>query len=209
MREYSFDSPLDRWHRTARTWFDGSIESVDCRLADCRRLLARSERAVGSNWGSDGMQAHIETIASLQDTQRVLEAQRYSLLTAGTDREARGVHDTLDVDFGENAPDHTNPYTGETGRRSQMTTHGDGSGYHINASTLVNFSRAISSSVSGAVEFWTDEDFDPANATRQSSVDLALEWAARRELQFDIGLNVGITRETPGLQEYVGVSFKL
>jgi Putative MetA-pathway of phenol degradation len=85
----------------------------------------------------------------------------------------------------------------------------DGSGYHINASALVNFSRAISSSVSGVVEFWTDEDFDPANAMRQSSIDLALEWAARRELQFDIGLNLGLTRASPDLQEYVGVSYKL
>lgn len=130
MREYSFDRPLDRWHRTARTWFDGTVESVDRRLADCRKLLVASQAAVGSNWGSDGMQAHIEAIASLQDQQRVLEGQRESLLVAATDREARGSHETLDVDFGENAPDHTNPYTGERGRRTQLESTGDGSGFH-------------------------------------------------------------------------------
>lgn len=82
-------------------------------------------------------------------------------------------------------------------------------GYHVNASTLINFSRAISPDLSGVVELWADDNFDPISATRQSSVDLALEWTARRELQFDIGLNVGLTREMPSLQEYVGVSFKL
>lgn len=130
MREYTFVQPLERWSKTARTWFDGSVESVDRRLADCRQLLAASRAAVGSNWGHDSVQLHCDRIASLQAAEAVLEGQRASLLTAGNDRVARGDHATLDVDFGENAPDHTNPYTGETGRRSQMETHGDGSGYH-------------------------------------------------------------------------------
>jgi len=88
MREYSFDRPLDKFHRTARTWFDGSVESVDRRLADCRRLLASSMAAVGSNWGSEASYAHIDRIASLQAQERVLTDQRSSLLTAGNDRTA-------------------------------------------------------------------------------------------------------------------------
>ena len=98
MREYSFASPLDKFQRTARTWFDGSVESVDCRLADCRKLLAASERALGADWGQEAAHTHIERIASLQAQQRVLEGQRESLLVAGTDRVA-GQHDFSDEHY--------------------------------------------------------------------------------------------------------------
>lgn len=83
-----------------------------------------------------------------------------------------------------------------------------GSGYHAGASTLVDLGRQITPAVSGAVEIWTNEDFDPAGTMRQASFDMALAWLARRELQFDIGLNAGLNAATPRLQIYNGVTYK-
>jgi hypothetical protein len=126
MREYSFEQPLDKWHRTARTWFDGSVESVDSRLADCRKLLASSMAAVGSNWGSEASYPHIDRIASLRDQQRVLEAQRESLLTAGNDRDA-GRHDFSDQhyqDVGSFIKEHGDP--GEVHAKPKLLRNWDG-----------------------------------------------------------------------------------
>ena len=83
-----------------------------------------------------------------------------------------------------------------------------GSGYHANVSDLVDLGRQITPEISGAIELWTSEDFDPARTTRQTSFDVAFAWLARRELQFDVGLNVGLNAATPRLQIYNGISFK-
>ena len=84
----------------------------------------------------------------------------------------------------------------------------NGSGYHTGASTLIDIGRQITPEVSGAIEVWTNENFDPAGTVRQASFDVALAWLARRELQFDIGLNAGLNAATPRLQIYNGVTFK-
>lgn len=83
-----------------------------------------------------------------------------------------------------------------------------GSGYHASASTLIDLGRQITPALSGAVEIWSSEDFDPAGTVRQTSFDAALAWLARRELQFDIGVNVGLNAATPKLQVYNGVTYK-
>jgi hypothetical protein len=83
-----------------------------------------------------------------------------------------------------------------------------GSGYHAGASTLIDLGRQITPTISGAIEIWTNEDFDPAGTIRQTSLDVAFAWLARRELQFDIGLNAGLNAATPRLQIYNGVTFK-
>lgn len=76
-----------QWQREAETWFDGSPESVDRRLAACERMLhvARAELAHdGLRHGSK----HIDTIASLEVDKGALLSLRRDLLTAASDREA-------------------------------------------------------------------------------------------------------------------------
>ena len=76
--------PADVWHRTADTWFDGSIESVDRRLAACNHLLSASEKAVAE----EGFSArHLAAISELQQSQGALEGLRRKLLTAASDYE--------------------------------------------------------------------------------------------------------------------------
>ncbi|MGD0193023.1 MAG: transporter [Rhizomicrobium sp.] len=83
-----------------------------------------------------------------------------------------------------------------------------GSGYHPGVTNLINLGRQITPEISGAVEFWTVEDLDPAAGTRQTSFDFGLAWLTRRELQFDVGVNFGMNAATPRLQIYNGISFK-
>lgn len=43
---------------------------------------------------------------------------------------AGGYHNDLDLDFGEDAPEHTNPYTGKPGEHGDLVNNKDGQGYH-------------------------------------------------------------------------------
>ncbi len=83
-----------------------------------------------------------------------------------------------------------------------------GSGRHLATAGLVSFTHAMTPSVSGSVELWGAEDFDPSGTTRQLSFDVGAAWIVpgAKDLQFDGGVNLGLNRQTPGMQAYVGVS---
>lgn len=55
-------------------------------------------------------------------------------------------------------------------------------------------------------EVWTSHSFDPAGTISQYSLDLALAWLPRPTLQFDVGANIGLNRQTPDIVSYIGVS---
>jgi hypothetical protein len=83
-------------------------------------------------------------------------------------------------------------------------------GRHLNTVGIVNLSRPLTKEFSGAVELWLDNDHDPKAPLRQRSLDLGLAFtpAAMPAVQFDGGVNLGLTRETPGAQVYLGVSHR-
>jgi hypothetical protein len=76
--------PATQWHREAEVWFDGSVESVDRRIAMCDRLLATSRRSLAE----EGFTAkHLAAVDGLDRQRGALEDLRHQLLTAGADRE--------------------------------------------------------------------------------------------------------------------------
>jgi hypothetical protein len=81
-------------------------------------------------------------------------------------------------------------------------------GQHLNIQTPISFGRPISKTVTGFVELWLDENFEPSGHTTQASFDLAAAWipAKRPNFQLDGGVNLGLNTQTPGVQAYVGVS---
>lgn len=82
-------------------------------------------------------------------------------------------------------------------------------GRHANFQMLGNLSHALSSSVTGYIELWGQADNDPANPTKQASLDLSVSWIAwpnLPNLQFDTGANIGLTAATPKIQAYIGIS---
>ncbi|HEX5182114.1 MAG TPA: transporter [Allosphingosinicella sp.] len=81
----------------------------------------------------------------------------------------------------------------------------DGSGRHISLQNIVNVGKQVGK-VNVAVEIWGGQDFDPAGTVQQVSADVMVTWLARKTLQFDVGANFGLNRNTPDLQLYAGVS---
>lgn len=83
----------------------------------------------------------------------------------------------------------------------------DGSGYRTGLTGLVNVAKSL-----GAVtllgELWTRQDFTSAGMIDQYSADAAMVWLARPNLQFDIGANFGLNRNTPDVVSYIGVSIR-
>jgi Putative MetA-pathway of phenol degradation len=82
-------------------------------------------------------------------------------------------------------------------------------GRHANFQMLANLSRTIVENVTGYAEVWTDINNDPLRTTHQASLDLAVSWVAWANLpnlQLDAGVNIGVTRDTPKIQAYAGIS---
>ncbi len=58
-----------------------------------------------------------------------------------------------------------------------------------------------------AAELWVQRDFVGSAAT-QATADLVAAWqpAGLKDVQFDAGVNLGLTRAAPDLEAYVGVA---
>jgi len=84
----------------------------------------------------------------------------------------------------------------------------DDEGRHVNTAQLINLSYSLPANLTVYGELWGDWNFDPAGTIRQYSADVAAAWGASRYLQLDAGLNFGLSRSTPGVQVYFGVSQK-
>ena len=78
-------STAGQWQRESETWFDGSPESVDRRLAQCERMLHQARAGMARDGLRHGSK-HIDTIASLEVDKGALLALRRDLLTAASDR---------------------------------------------------------------------------------------------------------------------------
>lgn len=91
------------------------------------------------------------------------------------------------------------------GPQLDLLADADGQGRHLGFTGLVNVAKQI-----GAFtlynEIWTSQNFDPAGSLRQYSYDVALAWLAGPTLQFDVGANIGLNRDTPDLVAYAGIS---
>ena len=85
---------------------------------------------------------------------------------------------------------------------------GDGRGHHFNTAQLVNVGYALPHDLTAYAELWGDWNVDPAGIVRQYSADAALAWGVTKTLQLDVGVNAGLSRDTPRVQLYFGVSQK-
>ena len=82
-----------------------------------------------------------------------------------------------------------------------------GGGRHLNTAQLVNVAVIVKKfTVYG--ELYGDWNFDPARTLRQYSADVAITYGVTDTLQLDTGVNLGLNRQTAGVQAYLGVSQK-
>ena len=79
-------------------------------------------------------------------------------------------------------------------------------GHHAQFVAALSLSRTLSSKLTASAEVWTSQNYDPSATVRQYSFDGALAFVRSSNLQFDGGVNVGLSRFTPGVQAYLGVS---
>lgn len=98
------------------------------------------------------------------------------------------------------------PLTVTLGPEVDMLADADGHGRHPAIVQLVNVSAQIAPRLSLVGELWANWNFDPASIVRQASADVASAYAVTETLQVDAGANVGLTRDTPDVEIYAGIS---
>lgn len=81
----------------------------------------------------------------------------------------------------------------------------DGRGRHVGLTGLVNIAKQFGQ-FTLYNEIWTNQNFDPTGTVSQYSYDVSLAWQPRPSLQFDIGANIGLNRNTPDVVGYLGIS---
>ncbi len=102
----------DRWHKEAETWFTGSVDSVDRRLAQCNTLLHLAREAVAHDGIGPSTRKHLASIVDLEASQGALRHLRHDLLTAASDREAG---DWREKEWDEPGPDFGKTYSRSRG----------------------------------------------------------------------------------------------
>jgi hypothetical protein len=99
------------------------------------------------------------------------------------------------------------PVTATLGPEVDLLADADGHGRrHLAIVQVVNLSAPVASRLTLIGELWAGWNFDPQATVKQRSVDLAIAYAATGNLQLDAGANAGLTRDTPDVELYAGVS---
>jgi len=84
----------------------------------------------------------------------------------------------------------------------------DGNGHHVAVVNLVNLGIPVADRLTLVGEIWTNLNFDPAGTLEQASADAALAYAVSNRVQVDVGANLGLTRDTPDVELYGGLSVR-
>jgi hypothetical protein len=92
------------------------------------------------------------------------------------------------------------------GPEADLLADGDSSGRHFAVVNLVNVAGPVAPRLTLAGELWSNFNFDPAGTLKQASADAALAYAVSSGFQLDAGANVGLTRDTPDVEIYGGLS---
>ena len=79
-------------------------------------------------------------------------------------------------------------------------------GRHVNLADVISVGRNVSPDVALGVEVWEDTNVDPHQTTQAWSFDVVATWLVDPDTQLDAGVNLGLNRNTPGLQLYSGIS---
>jgi hypothetical protein len=82
----------------------------------------------------------------------------------------------------------------------------DGHGRHFAASETFGLGFKLSKALTASVEGQVLRDEDSAGKTTQDLASLSLAWAAKDNLQFDVGGVAGLNRNAPDVELYMGIS---
>lgn len=84
----------------------------------------------------------------------------------------------------------------------------EGKGRHLAVTGVASLSRDLGRGVEASVELWSSLHREPNNRRTEASFDLALAWQPekRENLQFDLEVDLGLTRATPAVEITAGVA---
>ena len=85
--------------------------------------------------------------------------------------------------------------------------NGPDGGTHAAESATVSLSRGFGDTTLGA-ELWGQNDGAPGAVTRQASFDLFAAQLFGKSSQLDVGANLGLNRDTPRAELYIGLSHR-
>lgn len=83
---------------------------------------------------------------------------------------------------------------------------GDGHGHHAAMAQAASLGWQANDRFNLSAELWGQWDWDPAGTTRQASADGAAAYLLTKDVQLDAGANFGLSRATPDVELYAGVS---
>jgi hypothetical protein len=81
-----------------------------------------------------------------------------------------------------------------------------GNGVHANLVNVIGLGRGFDGGLTLGAEVWTGQNLDPAGTASQYSFDLDAALLTGNDIQLDAGINFGLTKATPDLEIYAGVS---
>jgi hypothetical protein len=100
------------------------------------------------------------------------------------------------------------PVSATLGPELDLNADADGHGHHVGLVNLISLSATISPKLTLVGELWSNRNFDPAGTTKQASADAALAYACSETMQLDVGVNAGLTADTPDVELYSGLSLR-
>ena len=87
-----------------------------------------------------------------------------------------------------------------------MLADESGHGHHAAMVQALSFGWQATSKLNLSAEIYDQWDFQRGGTTTQPSFDLAAAFVARRDLQLDGGVNLGLNRTAPDVEFYVGIA---
>lgn len=100
------------------------------------------------------------------------------------------------------------PVIATLGPELDVLADSDGSGRHPAIVNLINLSAPVAPRLTLVGELWSNLSFDPAGTIEQASADAALAFSVSSNAQLDLGANLGLTRQTPDVEVYLGISLR-
>lgn len=82
----------------------------------------------------------------------------------------------------------------------------DGSGHHAQLVGLAALSTTLPKGFGASVELWTAQSLEQGRRGQRYSFDAAFTYQSRPDVLLDLGVNIGLNKQTPDTQLYIGAS---
>lgn len=82
----------------------------------------------------------------------------------------------------------------------------DRNGRHLAYGAIIGLDVPLSEAVGTTIEFSARRNDDPSGAAIELLAGLSMAWSPDAPLQFDVGANFGLNRNTPDVQLYLGIA---